>query len=88
MKIEIKKTTTKKIILDLTLPIYVKSKSGLHYYKVFNDTQCVQVLHHEYIPAHMEIVDVSLAFRDDWSETTKEKFDEIFELAFQEIKSK
>lgn len=84
MKIEIRKVVIESI--EVSLPIY--RTDGYHYYKIFSEENCIQVLNSEKTPC-IGIHHTSLAFHGEGNkDCTKEIFEEKLEQAIERVNLK
>ena len=76
MKIQVKTEVVKD--LEIKLPVYVKSKSGIHFYKVYSEDYCLAVGDMSW-GYSLSINKPSLAFHGEYDFISKEEFDQIYE---------
>lgn len=76
VKIQVHTNTVVTEVKEITLPYY--SKSNCHFYKVFNESQCISVTT---LPTHraIDVVHSELAFNN------KECTEIEFQLAFKKV---
>ena len=84
MKIEVRKVVTESI--EVSLPIY--RTDGYHYYKIFSEENCIQVLDSKTTPC-IAIHHTGLAFHGEGNkDCTKEIFEEKLEQAIERVNLK